>query len=152
MITLAVVENNNVNLKLDVKESANLESDKSPNYIETPNNSVSSNNTELNIERDSMDYSEKPEFNQGSSELKNQLSLDNEELKRRLSAFDRVLEENRALQKIKEEADILRSCLEKSQDQIALLMSDKTKLLNEMSQLQEQMSSGSSWVFKNSKI
>lgn len=67
------------------------------------------------------------------------MSLDNEELKRRLTAFERVSEENRLLRKSKEETDILRSCLKTSQDDVVRLLGEKKKLLDEMKRLQDQL-------------
>ncbi|XP_074033152.1 bridge-like lipid transfer protein family member 3B [Leptinotarsa decemlineata] len=83
-------------------------------------------------------------------DLKNQLYLDNEELRRRLMAFERVSEENRSLRKTKEESTILRSRLKKSQEEIAQLITDKTKLINEIKKLREQISSKESSSMVNS--
>lgn len=65
--------------------------------------------------------------------------MDNEELKRRLAAFERVSEENRLLRKSKEETDILRTCLKTSQDEVMRLLGEKKKLLDEIKQLQDQI-------------
>lgn len=69
-----------------------------------------------------------------------QLKADNEELKRRLAAFERVSEENRELRRSKEETDILRSCLSSAQDEVARLLDEKMKLLETVKRLQEQLS------------
>lgn len=79
------------------------------------------------------------ESEHGSAKLNKQLSLDNEELKRRLTAFERVSEENRLLRKSKEETDILRSCLKSSQDEVMRLLGEKKKLLDEIKLLQDQL-------------
>ncbi|KAF5286738.1 hypothetical protein FQA39_LY04160 [Lamprigera yunnana] len=79
-----------------------------------------------------------------------QLRTDNEELKRRLTAFDRVSEENRTLRRSKEETDILRTCLNSAQDEICRLLEEKKKMLQDIRSLQEQLSSerGRQWTSK----
>lgn len=69
-----------------------------------------------------------------------QLRMDNEELKRRLVAFERVSEENRSLRRSKEETDILRSCLASAQDEVQRLLEEKKKMLQDVKSLQEQLS------------
>lgn len=73
-------------------------------------------------------------------QLNKQLKADNEELRRRLTAFERVSEENRELRRSKEESDILRSCLNSAQDEVTRLLDEKAKLLETMRKLQEQLS------------
>lgn len=68
-----------------------------------------------------------------------QLKLENEELKRRLAAFERVSEENRQLRRSKEETDILRSCLSSAQDEVSRLLDEKKKLLDNVKRLQDQL-------------
>lgn len=68
-----------------------------------------------------------------------QLKSDNEELKRRLVAFERVSTENRELRRSKEEVDILRSCLSSAQDEVARLLDEKKELLEEVKKLQGQL-------------
>lgn len=85
-----------------------------------------------------------------SSKLNKQLSLDNEELKRRLAAFERVSEENRFLRKSKEETEVLRSCLKSSQDEVVRLLSEKKKLLEEIKVMKDQMSDRG-WQWNSSK-
>ncbi|KAI4463583.1 hypothetical protein MML48_4g00014004 [Holotrichia oblita] len=68
-----------------------------------------------------------------------QLKLDNDELKRRLAAFERVSEENRQLRRSKEETDILRSCLSSAQDEVSRLLDEKKKLLDDVKRLQNQL-------------
>lgn len=82
-----------------------------------------------------------------SAKFNKQLSLDNEELKRRLTAFERVSEENRLLRKSKEETDILRTCLKSSQDEVVRLLAEKKKLLDDIKRLQDQFASerGRQW-------
>ncbi|XP_015834568.1 bridge-like lipid transfer protein family member 3A isoform X1 [Tribolium castaneum] len=67
------------------------------------------------------------------------LTSDNEELRRRLAAFERVSEENRSLRKSEEETSVLRSCLASAQDEVARLLDEKNKLLEEVKQLKSQM-------------
>ncbi|XP_018565221.1 UHRF1-binding protein 1-like [Anoplophora glabripennis] len=85
------------------------------------------------------------------SKLNRQLSADNEELKRRLQAFERISEENRLLRKTKEETDILRSCLKTSQDEVIRLLDEKKKLLDEIKEMQDQMSADRGWQWNSSK-
>lgn len=86
-----------------------------------------------------------------NSKLNRQLSADNEELKRRLQAFERISEENRILRKTKEESDILRSCLKTSQDEVVRLLEEKKKLLDEMKNLQDQLAVDRGWQWNGSK-
>lgn len=69
-----------------------------------------------------------------------QLRLDNDELRRRLAAFDRVSEENRNLRLCKEESDTLRSCLASAQDDVQRLLEEKKIMLQDLRYLQEQLS------------
>ncbi|XP_076255690.1 bridge-like lipid transfer protein family member 3B isoform X1 [Rhynchophorus ferrugineus] len=78
------------------------------------------------------------------------LITDNEELKRRLLAFERVSEENRSLRKAKEETDLLRSKLKNAQDDISRLLNEKKRLLDELVSLREQTATNSGWQW-NSK-
>lgn len=68
-----------------------------------------------------------------------QLKLDNDELRRRLAAFERVSEENRQLRRSKEETDILRSCLSSAQDDVSKLLDEKKRLLDDVKRLQDQL-------------
>ncbi|XP_031339303.1 UHRF1-binding protein 1-like isoform X3 [Photinus pyralis] len=79
-----------------------------------------------------------------------QLRNDNDELRRRLLAFDRVSEENRTLRRSKEETDILRSCLTSAQEEVGRLLDEKKKMLQDIKTLQEQLSSerGRQWSSK----
>lgn len=88
---------------------------------------------------------------QSTAKINKQLSLDNEELKRRLTAFERVSEENRLLRKSKEETDILRTCLKSSQDEVVRLLEEKKKLLDEIKRLQDQYASDRSRQWSSSK-
>ncbi|CAG9767009.1 unnamed protein product [Ceutorhynchus assimilis] len=80
-----------------------------------------------------------------------QSSSDNEELKRKLLAFERVSEENRLLRKAKEESDILRNHLKNAQDDISKLLDEKKRLLDEVLSLREQLSTSGSWKWNSSK-
>lgn len=102
---------------------------------------VSGNKTKSNLSNKTFCHffslsAQEPEPN--SAKLNKQLSLDNEELKRRLTAFERVSEENRLLRKSKEETDILRTCLKSSQDEVVRLLAEKKKLLDDIKRLQDQ--------------
>lgn len=68
------------------------------------------------------------------------MKSENEELRRRLAAFERVSEENRVLRRSKEEVDILKSCLTSAQDEVTRLLKEKQELLDEMKKLQSQVS------------
>lgn len=76
--------------------------------------------------------------------------MENEELKRRLAAFERVSEENRILRKTKEETEVLRSCLKTSQDEVVRLLGEKKKLLDEIRTVKEQMADRG-WQWNSSK-
>ncbi|VEN47609.1 unnamed protein product [Callosobruchus maculatus] len=94
------------------------------------------------------------EIEQSTLKMTKQLCLENEELKRRLVAFERVSEENRTLRKAKEETDVLRSYLKSSQDEVARLLSEKQKLLDDIKRLQDQITSGGDrggWQWNSSK-
>lgn len=80
------------------------------------------------------------ELDTNISQANKQLKSENEELKRRLTAFERVLEENHELRRSKEETDILRSCLSSAQDEVTRLLDEKMKLLETIKKLQEQLS------------
>lgn len=71
------------------------------------------------------------------------LITDNEELKRRLLAFERISQENRSLRKAKEESDMLRTRLNGAQDDVCRLLEEKKRLLDELIALRKQMSSTS---------
>lgn len=77
----------------------------------------------------------------------NRLVVDNEELRRRLAAFERVSEENRSLRKSEEETAVLRSCLASAQDEVARLLDEKNKLLEEIKQLKSQ-TTNRQWISK----
>lgn len=82
-----------------------------------------------------------------------QMKQDNEELKRRLAALERLTEENAILRRAKEESDILRSLLNAAQDDVKNLVEDNKTLQERMMDLQNQVvdksSSGrNSWTLK----
>ncbi|XP_049825652.1 UHRF1-binding protein 1-like isoform X2 [Aethina tumida] len=93
----------------------------------------------------SLSLTEDPEVHS----LQRQISADNEELRRRLQAFERVSEENRVLRKSKEENDMLKSYLKTAQDEVARLLDEKNKLLDEIKKLQ-QLTGDRGWQW-NSK-
>ncbi|XP_012273649.1 UHRF1-binding protein 1 [Orussus abietinus] len=68
-----------------------------------------------------------------------QLRSDNEELKRRLAAFERLSEENTKLRRAKEESDVLRTCLNAAQESITSLLQEKKNLQETIAELQGQL-------------
>lgn len=68
-----------------------------------------------------------------------QLRVENDELRRRLLAFERVSQENLTLRRSKEESDMLRSCLSSSQEEVSRLLDEKRRLLDEIKKLQDQL-------------
>lgn len=84
-----------------------------------------------------------------------QLRLDNEELRRRMGALERLSEENARLMRVKEESDIIRSRLNAAENDIAGLLEEKKILHETISELRNQrMESGpagsnrASWSIK----
>lgn len=69
-----------------------------------------------------------------------QLRNDNNELRRQLTAFERVSEENRKLRRSQEETDALRSCLLATQDDLAKLLDEKKSLLDRIRDLTHELS------------
>ncbi|KYN40299.1 UHRF1-binding protein 1-like protein [Trachymyrmex septentrionalis] len=67
-----------------------------------------------------------------------QLKLDNEELRRRMGALERLSEENARLMRVKEESDIIRSRLSAAEDDIASLLEEKKLLHETISELRNQ--------------
>ncbi|KAG5344299.1 UH1BL protein, partial [Acromyrmex heyeri] len=67
-----------------------------------------------------------------------QLKLDNEELRRRMGALERLSEENARLMRVKEESDIIRSRLSAAEDDIASLLKEKKLLHETISELRNQ--------------
>ncbi|XP_036139233.1 UHRF1-binding protein 1 isoform X5 [Monomorium pharaonis] len=67
-----------------------------------------------------------------------QLKLDNEELRRRMGALERLSEENARLMRIKDESDIIRSRLSAAEDDIASLLEEKKLLHETISELRNQ--------------
>lgn len=72
-----------------------------------------------------------------------QLKLDNEELKRRMGALERLSEENARLMRAKEESDIMRSRLSVAEDSIASLLEEKKILHETIAELRNQKLEGS---------
>ncbi|XP_025997064.1 UHRF1-binding protein 1-like isoform X2 [Solenopsis invicta] len=97
-----------------------------------PNTALSSDNSYLlkNAECER----ELKALRQSSKELK----LDNEELRRRMGALERLSEENARLMRIKEESDIIRSRLNAAEDDIASLLEEKRLLHETISELRNQ--------------
>lgn len=73
------------------------------------------------------------------NESEKQLRLENDELRRRLLAFERVSQENLTLRRSKEESDVLRSCLNSAQEEVSRLLDEKRRLLDEIKKLQDQL-------------
>ncbi|XP_011633226.1 UHRF1-binding protein 1-like isoform X1 [Pogonomyrmex barbatus] len=71
-----------------------------------------------------------------------QLKLDNEELKRRMGALERLSEENARLMRAKEESDIIKSRLSAAEDDIASLLEEKRLLHETISELRNQRLEG----------
>ncbi|XP_011862998.1 PREDICTED: UHRF1-binding protein 1 isoform X1 [Vollenhovia emeryi] len=67
-----------------------------------------------------------------------QLKLDNEELRRRMGALDRLSEENARLMRTKEESDLIKSRLSAAEDDIASLLEEKRLLHETISELRNQ--------------
>ncbi|KAL0134373.1 hypothetical protein PUN28_001277 [Cardiocondyla obscurior] len=67
-----------------------------------------------------------------------QLKLDNEELRRRMGALERLSEENARLMRVKEESDVMRSRLSAAEDDIASLLEEKRLLHETISELRNQ--------------
>jgi len=67
-----------------------------------------------------------------------QLKLDNEVLKRRMGALEKLSEENAKLIRAKEESDIIRSRLNAAEDDIASLLEEKRILHETIMELQNQ--------------
>lgn len=80
------------------------------------------------------------EIDTAAIQANKQLKIENEELRRRLAAFERVSDENHELRRSKEETDVLRSCLSSAQDEVSRLLDEKIKLLETIKKLQEQLS------------
>lgn len=84
-----------------------------------------------------------------------QLKLDNEELRRRMVALERLSEENAKLMRVKEESDVIRSRLNAAENDIASLLEEKRILHETVTELRNQrMESGpagsnrASWSIK----
>uniref|UniRef100_A0A1B6E5E8 Uncharacterized protein n=1 Tax=Clastoptera arizonana TaxID=38151 RepID=A0A1B6E5E8_9HEMI len=79
-----------------------------------------------------------------------QLKSENERLRRRLAAMEKVNEENHFLRKCQEESQLLRSCLDAAQDSVTTLLEEKRNLLELVHSLKNQ-TSASDAKFGNSK-
>lgn len=75
-----------------------------------------------------------------AAQANRQLKTENDELRRRVAAFERVSEENRELRRSKEETDVLRRCLSSAQDEVTRLLDEKLTLLETIKKLQGQLS------------
>lgn len=67
-----------------------------------------------------------------------QLKLDNEELRRRMGALERLSEENARLMRMKEESDVIRSRLSAAEDDITSLLEEKRILRETITELRNQ--------------
>ncbi|XP_044747939.1 UHRF1-binding protein 1 [Coccinella septempunctata] len=102
-----------------------------------------------NIASSTMSIVSAQEAEQQLVRVNKQLTAENEELQRRLVAFERVSEENRLLRKAKEEKETLKACLTSAQDEVMRLLDEKIKLLDDMKRLQDQLSErGRQWNSK----
>lgn len=80
-----------------------------------------------------------------------QLRSDNEELRRRINALEKLSEENAKLIRIKEESDVIKSHLSAAQEDIQLLLKEKRGLQATITELQNQIIGSStrpSWSSK----
>lgn len=68
-----------------------------------------------------------------------QLKSDNEVLRRRLDALEKLSEENAKLMRMKEESDTMRSHLSAAQEDIQLLLKEKKALHDTIMELQNQI-------------
>ncbi|CAL7948868.1 unnamed protein product [Xylocopa violacea] len=68
-----------------------------------------------------------------------QLKSDNEELRRRLGALEKLSEENAKLMRIKEESDVIKSHLSVAQEDIQLLLKEKRILQGTVTELENQI-------------
>lgn len=71
-----------------------------------------------------------------------QLKLDNEELRRRMGALERLSEENERLMRMKEESDIIKSRLSAAEDDITSLLEEKRLLHETIAELRNQRMEG----------
>lgn len=71
-----------------------------------------------------------------------QLKSDNEELRRRMGALERLSEENARLIRVKEESDMIRSRLSAAEDDIASLVEEKKILHDTIAELRNQKLEG----------
>lgn len=67
-----------------------------------------------------------------------QLKLDNEELRRRMGALERLSEENARLRHVKEESDVIKGRLSAAEDDIVNLLEEKKLLHETISELRNQ--------------
>lgn len=70
-----------------------------------------------------------------------QLVSENDQLRRRLAALEKLNDQNHYMRRCEEEASFLKSCLSAAQDNIASLLEEKQKLLDLVQRLQEQTTS-----------
>lgn len=84
-----------------------------------------------------------------------QLKSDNEELRRRLATFERLSAENSKLWRIKEESEVLRSCLNAAQEDVIALQQENKSLQEMVLELRTQLeengagnSNRTSWSIK----
>lgn len=68
-----------------------------------------------------------------------QLKLDNEQLRRRLNALEKISEENAKLIRIKEESTVIKSHLSAAQEDIQLLLKEKKALQETITELQNRI-------------
>lgn len=68
-----------------------------------------------------------------------QLKLDNEQLRSRLNALEKLSEENAKLIRIKEESNVIKSHLSAAQEDIQLLLKEKRALQETITQLENRI-------------
>ncbi|XP_068622963.1 bridge-like lipid transfer protein family member 3B [Battus philenor] len=80
-----------------------------------------------------------PQHDEAAEKI-DQLSKENEELRKRLVTLARIAEDNRELRAKVEEASVLKQCVHAAQQEAASLLADKQELLDAVRVLQEQLS------------
>ncbi|GBP40896.1 UHRF1-binding protein 1-like [Eumeta japonica] len=84
-----------------------------------------------------VECTKKPELENAKEKI-DELTRENEELKKRLTTLARIAEDNRELRAKVEEAGVLRECVHAAQREVAGLLADKQRLLETVHMLQAQ--------------
>lgn len=69
-----------------------------------------------------------------------QMKSDNDDLKQRLAALEKLSEENLILRRVKDESELLRTYLNSAQEEITTLINEKKNLQEKIKMLQNQSS------------